>query len=220
MKKKAKRRAYDANGRRAAAEATRHAILNAARSIFLKRGYAGATMSMIAQEAGIAMDTVYASVGKKPALFRLLVEAAISGQSEPVPAEQRDYVCAIRAEPEAAAKLKIYAQALGAIQPRLAPIFKVLQSAAAQEPDLAGLWQEISHRRATNMRSLAQDLAATGQIRRDLSLDQIADIIWSMNAPEYFLLLVEQRGWTADQFARWVADAWVRLLLDGTRKSV
>jgi len=218
MAKKTKRRVYDASGRKAAAGETRHAILQAARNIFLRRGYAGATMSMIAEEAGIALDTVYASVGKKPALFRLLVETAISGQNEAVPAEQRDYVRAIRAAPDAAAKLKIYAGALGAIQPRLAPIFRALQAAAAQEPELAALWREISDRRAVNMRSLAQDLFETGQTRRDLTRDQIADIIWSMNAPEYFLLLVEQRGWTPDQFAHWTADAWVRLLLDDSRK--
>lgn len=213
MAKQAKKRPYNSSGRKAAAEATRSAILAAARESFLKQGYAGSTMPGIAKSAGIALDTVYATVGKKPALMRLLVEAAISGQDEAVPAEQRAYVQAIRAEPDAAAKLTIYATALGGIQPRLAPIFSVLQAAAAQEPDLKALWQEISRRRAANMRLLAEDLMATGQTRPDLSLSQIADIIWSMNAPEYFLLLVGQRGWTAEEFARWLADAWVRLLL-------
>ncbi len=213
MAKKAKKRAYDSSGRKTAAEATRHAILAAARRLFLKQGYAGATMPEIAKVAGIALDTVYAAVGKKPALFRLLVESAISGQDDAVLAEQRDYVRAIRAEPDAAAKLKIYAAALGAIQPRLAPIVQILQIAAPLEPDLDKLWREISPRRAANMLLLAQDLAATGQTRPDLSIPEIADIIWSMNAPEYFLLLVVQRGWTVVRFESWLADAWTRLLL-------
>jgi AcrR family transcriptional regulator len=219
MAKKTKRRVYDSSGRKAAAEETRLAILEAARRVFLARGYAGATMPLIAEEAGVALDTVYAAAGKKPALFRLLVETAISGQSDAVPAEQRDYVKAIRAEPDAAAKLKIYATALAAIQPRLAPVFQLLQAAAAQEPDLDVLWQEISRRRATNMRLLAQDLATTGQTRRDLTVAQIADILWSMNAPEYFLLLVTQRGWSVQAFEHWLADAWIRLLLEGPPRS-
>ena len=74
MPKQVKKRPYDSSGRKAAAEATRRAILEAARRVFLARGYAGATMPAIAEEAGIALDTVYAAVGKKPALFRLLVE--------------------------------------------------------------------------------------------------------------------------------------------------
>ncbi len=57
-------------------------------------------MPAIAQSAGIALDTVYASVGKKPALFALLVETAISGTDVAIPAAERDYVRAIRAEPD------------------------------------------------------------------------------------------------------------------------
>ena len=171
-------------------------------------------MSAIAREAGIALDTVYAAVGKKPALFRLLVETAISGRDSAVDVDERDYVRAIRAEPDAKRKLKIYAAALHAIQPRLAPIFKVLRTAARQDAELDALWQEISQRRAANMRLLAQDLAATGRLRRDLSISKVADIVWSLNSPEFYLLLIEERGWTAEDFEHWLADAWVRLLLE------
>src|SRR3569833_423188 len=100
VKKKGKR-PYDTSSRRKAAEMNRKAILDAARAMFCERGYAGTSMQAIAQVAGIALDTVYASVGKKPALFALLVEAAISGTDVAIPAEERDYVRAIRAEPDA-----------------------------------------------------------------------------------------------------------------------
>ena len=96
-----KRRAYDSSSRKEAAKATRQSIFDAARRLFLERGYAGTTMPAIAQAAGVALDTVYATVGKKPTLFRLLIETAISGRDEAVPAEERDYVRAIRAEPDA-----------------------------------------------------------------------------------------------------------------------
>ena len=91
----------------------------------------------------IALDTVYATVGKKPTLFRLLVEAVISGHNEAVPAEERDDVRAIRAEPDAARKLQIYAAAARSIQPRLAPFFQVLHAAASQDADLKALGEEI-----------------------------------------------------------------------------
>ncbi len=214
MKKAVKRRTYDSSARKAAAQSTRRSIIDAARRVFLQNGYAGTTMPAIAREAGIAIDTVYAAVGKKPALFRLLVETAISGRDGAVEAEERDYVRAIRAEPDAEQKLKIYAAALREIQPRLAPIFKVLQAAAKQDAELNALWQEISQRRAANMRLLARDLAATGRLRRDLSTAKAADIIWSLNSPEFYLLLVEERGWLPEDFEHWLADAWVRLLLE------
>jgi AcrR family transcriptional regulator len=213
MRKPAKRRRYDSSARRAAAQMTRHSILECARRLFLAKGYAAATMPAIARAADVALDTVYAAVGTKAALFRVLVEAALSGHDEAIPADEREYVRAIRAELDAARKLRIYASALVEIQPRLAPLFQVLQAAAPLEPDLKALWLEISRRRAANMRLLAENLAATGRVRADLSVTMVADILWSTNSPEFYLLLVDQRAWSAEAFGLWLGDAWIRLLL-------
>ena len=171
-------------------------------------------MQAIAQAAGIALDTVYASVGKKPALFALLVEGAISGADIAIPAEERDYVQAIRVEADAVRKLAIYASALRRIQERLAPLFRVLQEAATTDEGLRELWNGIAERRARNMRFLAKDLAETGRLRGDLSIDTVADVLWTMNSPEYYLLLVEERGWQPEEFEVWLKDAWCRLLLE------
>jgi AcrR family transcriptional regulator len=214
MTRKISKRAYDSSSRREAAQVTRQTIIDAARRLFLEKGYAAATMPAIAQAAGIALDTVYATVGKKPALFQLLIEMAISGSDGAVPAAERDYVRAIRAEPDASRKLRIYAAALGSIQPRLAPLVGMLQGAAPLDPELAALWKGISQRRSANMRLLAEDLAATGSLRSGLSIARVADIIWSMNSPEFYLLLVEQRGWSPGDFERWLGDAWILLLLE------
>lgn len=218
MKRKiAKKRAYDSSGRKEAAQETRQAILAAARSLFCEKGYAATTMSAVAQAAGIALDTVYATVGRKPALLALLIETSISGSEVAVPPEERDYVRAIRAEQSAEGKLKIYAAALRNIQARLAPLFRVLQQAATLDPALGELWSSFAERRANNMRLFAKELESTGRLRRDLSVEEAADALWSMNAPEYYLLLVEQRGWSPEKFERWLADAWCRLLLDSPR---
>jgi AcrR family transcriptional regulator len=187
-------------------------VLAAARSLFLDRGYVRTTMTAVAQEAGVAVDTVYELVGRKPDLFRLLMETAISGQDQAVPADERDYVQRIQAEPSAAGKLRTYAQALPAIHARLAPLVTVLQSAASAEPELGDLWRAIAERRATNMHRLAAELHDAGGLA--ISVDQAADIIWATNSPEVYTLLVLQRGWTPERYAQWLADSWERLLLD------
>jgi hypothetical protein len=146
-------------------------------------------------------------------LFRLLVETAISGTQAPVPALERDYVRAMRAEPDPARKLTLYAQAVGRIQQRLAPLVQVLQQAATGDAELRALWQEIAERRAANMGLLAGELAAAGALRPGLSVAEVADVLWSMNSPEFYLLLVDQRGWDPDRYQQWLADAWQRLLL-------
>jgi AcrR family transcriptional regulator len=207
------KRRYDASRRRQAAARTRVAILAAAREMFADRGYAATPITAIAGRAGVAVDTVYASVGRKPELARLLIETAISGTGEPVPAEERDYVRAIRAAADAETKIALYASAVTAIAGRLAPLLSVLQQATPAEPELATLWREIAARRAANMRRFVADLAAVATLRVDL--DEAADIVWATNAPEFYQLLVGQRGWSPERYQRFLTDAWRRLLLSG-----
>jgi AcrR family transcriptional regulator len=208
-------RRYDASRRRQAAAETRRTILDAARRLFLDQGYAGTSMAAIAESAGVALDTVYAAVGTKPVLFRELIELAISGEDRPVPAEARDYVRAIRAEPDPRAKVAIYARAVAAIQPRLAPLFGVLREAGRAEPELAALWDEIGRRRAGNMRLFVEEVAAAGGLRPGVTLEEAADLVWATNAPEFYLLLVEERGWSAERFGQRLAELWTRMLLPG-----
>jgi AcrR family transcriptional regulator len=205
------KRRYDATGRRQAAARTRAAVLDAARELFSERGYAATSMTAIAERAGVALDTVYASAGRKPELARLLIETAISGTDEAVPAEQRDYVQAIRAAPDAGAKIAIYAAAVAAIAPRLALVLGIIQQAARAEPELAGLWSQIAERRAANMRRFVADLASVHPLRLDAG--QAADIVWATNAAELYQLLVGQRGWSPQRYERFLADTWQRLLL-------
>ena len=63
------------------------------------------------------------------------------------------------------------------------------------------------------MRLLAQDLVATGDLRPDLAVDEIADVVWTMNSAEFHHLLVVERGWSPARFEQWLADCWCRLFL-------
>jgi hypothetical protein len=63
------------------------------------------------------------------------------------------------------------------------------------------------------MRDFAADLRATGELRNDLDDSAVADVIWSMNGTECWMLLVGRRGWPPERFRDWIADAWRRLLL-------
>jgi len=205
------KRRYDATRRRQAAARTRTAILDAARELFTERGYTATPMTAIAERAGVALDTVYASVGRKPELARLLIETAISGTDQAIPAEQRDYVRAVQAAPDAQTKIALYAAAVTAIAPRLALVLAIIQQAAHTEPELAALWDQIAQRRAANMRRFVADLSTVTPLRIDSS--EAADIVWATNAAELYQLLVGQRGWSPQRYERFLTDTWRRLLL-------
>jgi AcrR family transcriptional regulator len=206
-------RPYHAPQRVERAAATRRAVVAAAHELFTTQGFTATTVGQIAERAGVAVDTLYAVVGRKPVLLREVVETAISGEGGPVSAEQRGYVRAVRAAATAGEKIDLYAAAMVRIAAQAAPVLLALRDAAARDAGCAALLTEITERRAANMLLFAADLRATGELRPDLSDREVADIVWSMNSAEYVALLVHRRGWTPQRYGAFLADAWKRILL-------
>ncbi|MFN3600639.1 MAG: TetR/AcrR family transcriptional regulator [Dietzia sp.] len=212
MTSEVKRRKYTSEVRAAQADATRAAVLIAARELFTSEGY-GCPIARIAERAGVAVDTVYASVGRKPVLVLAVIDMVLGDADRPVPAEEREYVQRIRAAHGAQAKIAIYARALADLLPEVAPLQEALRDAGRSDPGCAEVWQRLQDRRAGNMLLFAQDLRATGELRRDLGDREVADIVWSTNAPEYFSLL-SRRGWTPERIGEHLADMWARTLTE------
>ncbi|MBZ5740489.1 TetR/AcrR family transcriptional regulator [Nocardioides mangrovi] len=205
-------RRYDGSRRRAAAERTREAILAAARDLFAEHGYTATSVQDVAARAGVSVDTVYTTVGRKPRLLLAVHDMALAEGPAPLPAEQRDYVRAVRAAGSAEEMLRTYATALGRLLPRTVPLALALREAGRTEPECAAQYQALSDRRAAHMRLLAADLRATGRLREDLGDDQVADLIWSLNSPEWFTLLAG-RGYPPESYADLLADVLQRTLL-------
>jgi len=208
------KRNYDGAGRRAASAHTRRRILDAARALIVETGYLNTTVADVAERAGVSVATVYELVGRKATILRELIEHAISGTDQTVAADDRAYVGAISAEPDAASKLALYAAAVTEILQRMAPLYLALRDASATEPDAYAVWTDISERRAANMARFAADLASTGQLRGDLDIGDVADAIWATNSAEFYVLLTVDRGWSPEHFREWLTDGWQRLLLD------
>ena len=117
-------------------------------------------------------------------------------------------------EPDPARKLAIYAAAVRGIQERMAPLLLALRDAATTEPEAKQVWEEISARRARNMRDLVRELGPDGTLRAGVTVEEAADAIWATAGAEMFILLTVERGWPLDEYERWLADSWRRLLLD------
>jgi AcrR family transcriptional regulator len=190
-------------------------ILRAARTLFMERGYAATSVSDIARAARVSVDTLYASVGRKPQLLLAVHDMELAGGGAPVDAEQRDYVRRIRETPSAAGKIAVYASSLGELLPRTVPLLEALREAGRTDPECDRVYRAVAERRAANMLRFAEDLRRTGELRDDLDDETVAALVWSMNAPEYFRLL-EARGRTPDQYAALVRDVWSRALLRDT----
>jgi AcrR family transcriptional regulator len=209
------RRRYESTLRSEQSVRTRQRIVESATRLFTSKGYVGTSVSQIASEAGVALDTVYALVGRKPALMRQVVELAISGGPSPVTAEERPYVQEIRAAATAASKLEIYAAAIVEMSPRTAPVFTALHDAGRTDQDCAALYAEIDGRRAENMLRFAADLRSTGELRPELDDRFVADVVWATAGAPHYAQLLGRPTWTPERFGRYLSDLWARLFLVG-----
>jgi AcrR family transcriptional regulator len=212
MSDRVKTRRYRSELRADRATATRRRILAAARDHFVRDGYVATTVSVIAGSAGVSVDTLYASVGRKPQLMLAVIDMTLADSPDPLAAEQRGYVQAIRAAASAREKIAVYAAALGDLLPKVAPLQEALRRAGESDEACAAGWRQLVEGRAANMRLFAAELRATGELRDDLTDDDVADLVWATNSVEFFALL-RRRGWSPARFAHRLTDLWVRVLL-------
>ena len=212
MEEPVKTRRYSSELRAEQAARTRRQVLAAARELFTSKGYPGTAVAEVARLAGVSVDTVYSSVGRKPDLLLAVIDMTLGGAEEPVTAEERGYVKAVRAAPTAEGKIAAYTEALGRVIPATAPLLTALREGALSDPGCARVLEHLEDRRAANMRLFAADLRSAGGLRRDLGDDEVADIVWSTNSVEYYSLL-RSRGWSAERYAEHLRDLWTRVLL-------
>jgi AcrR family transcriptional regulator len=210
------RRRYHSSRRREQAAGTRWAVLEAARRLFLEQGYAATTVSAIAAEAGVSVETVYKAFGNKPGLVKSVFDVSFAGDDEPVPFIQRQRVRRIREEPDGRRKLGLYGEHLAETAPRSVPVQLLVREAAATDPGAADVWRQMATERLTGMTMFASDLHDGGHLRPGLSVDEARDILWTYNSAEIYDLLVLQRGWEPDRYGRWVTDALAAALLAST----
>ncbi len=150
-------------------------------------------------------------MGRKPQLVLAVVDDILGEGRGPIPALQRDYVAQMRTTVGLAAKLRVYADAMGRVQPQVAPLLRALAFAGEDDAACTDAFRLIDERRAANMRLMAADLRTTGELRADLDDDAVADLVWSTNSWEYFELL-RRRGFTPQRYADHLADLWYRTL--------
>jgi AcrR family transcriptional regulator len=212
-----KPRPYRSPRRAERAARTRERIVAAARDLLCDKGYAGTTVTEVARAAGVSVDTLYASVGRKPQLVLAVVDDILGEGQGAVPAAQRAYVARVQAAVGLRAKLGVYASAMGRLQPEIAPLLRALAFAGEEDAACAAAFRHIDERRAANMRLFAADLRTTGELRPDLDDAVVADLVWSTNSWEYFDLL-RRRGFTPSRYSAHLADLWFRALAaDPTR---
>jgi AcrR family transcriptional regulator len=207
-------RRYDSPRRREQAAATRREILKAAQRLFEEQGYAATTMAAIAGEAGVASKTVYLAFETKSGLLRALWHLLLRGDEEEAPVAARRWYQEVMEEPDPDRQVRLNARNSRRVKERAAALMGVIRSAAPADPDIAALWSRIQSDFYDNQRSVVQSLHDKEALRPGLDVARATDIVWTLNHPDLWQLLVGERGWTPEQYERWFGDIVSSQLLE------
>jgi TetR/AcrR family transcriptional regulator, regulator of autoinduction and epiphytic fitness len=208
------RRSYDSTRRQAAAAETRRRILDAAYELFTQSGYGAVTMQAIADEAGVAMQTIYAIFkNKRRVLVELFNVSSAAPDEEHVPMPQRAGPRAMAAERDQRRQLEMFASIVAGNLTGAAPISEIMIDAARTERDIQKILERLNIQRLEHMTLAVEQIAAHGPFCPGVDATSARDIVWTLTSPEVFLLLTRDRGWSKDRYAAWLADILIRSLL-------
>ena len=207
------KRPYNSERRKQQALGTRRAMLAAAQVLFERDGYVATTRDDIAAEAGVALKTVYSAFTTKSGLLRALWDLLLKGDSEDAPVAQRAWYRSILEERDPERQLRLLAAGACAVKVRIGALLRVIRSASAVDPDGAALWQLIQTDFYENQSAIVKVLHERGALRNGIGPVEAADILWTLNHPDTWLLLVGERGWAPVAFEAWFADTLCQQLL-------
>jgi AcrR family transcriptional regulator len=194
-------------GRRALkARATRHRVLDAAEALFIRDGYAATTITAIAAEADVAVQTVYAVFGTKRAILAELLDLRIAGDDRLIPVRDREDWRAMERERDARLQVTALASIATRIGARIAALHEVMAGAAGSDQEIAAMYAGRQDRRYGDQRHFAETLQRRDALRDGLSARRAADMMWTLASPRTYHALVGQRGWPEGEYEAWLAD--------------
>jgi AcrR family transcriptional regulator len=207
------RRTYDGAARQARTRRTQAAVVEAAQSLFVERGYAATTIEAISDRSDTPQATVYRLFSSKLGILKALLDVSIGGDDRALPMADRRQVRALLSDADPANQLTGFAALLREIMARVGPVHRVLADAARSDQDAAALLAEIARQRHEGQQGIARSLARSGALRPGLGERDAADVIHALASPEVYGLLVTDRGWSGERYETWLRSILTDQLL-------
>ena len=191
----------------------RRAVVDAARTLFLERGYAATTIESISEHADVPSATVYRLFSSKLGILKALLDVSIAGDDQPVTVQERPDVAARFDERDPNTLLAGFAGVTTAINQRTNDVYRVLVSAAGSDPAAAELLGELRQQRDRGQSGIARSLARAHALKPGLKERDAADVIHALMSPEVYRLLVGDRGWAPERYEEWLATTLTQQLI-------
>jgi TetR/AcrR family transcriptional regulator of autoinduction and epiphytic fitness len=204
---RAPRRTYRSARRTLQVDATRQAILAAARRLFREHGYPRTTIAAIAAEADLAVPTVYKHFGTKRRLLLDLIDATINVR---VPSQ----LAGVVAEATPRQRLAALAQMCVDLASGAPDVVSVALNASIVDPELSVMFRQMAEGRRRSAAFVARSLATESSLRSGVSEERARDVMFALAGPDMYEVLVTRFGWSDDEFEAWLSEALATALLE------
>ena len=206
-------RPYQGVARQARTRRTRAAVVEAALSLFVERGYAATTIEAISDRSDTPQATVYRLFSSKLGILKAVLDVSVGGDDAAVAMADRPQVRALLEGEDPKNQLTGFAALLREVMARVGPVHRILADAARSDEDAASLLAEIARQRHEGQRRVARSLARAGALRPGLREREAADIIHALASPEVYGLLVTDRSWSGERYENWLRSILIDQLL-------
>lgn len=192
---------------------TRAAVVDAARTLFLERGYAATTIEAISDHSDTPQATVYRLFSSKLGILKAVLDVSIVGDDQAVPMLDRPHVRALLSDRDPKIQLTGFAAMLRDLMARAAPVHRILADAARSDEAAASVLGKIARQRLDGQQRIARSLARSKALRPGMRERDAADVIHALASPEVYGLLVLDRGWSGERYETWLKAILIDQLL-------
>jgi AcrR family transcriptional regulator len=207
------KREYSSSIRERQAAETRRLILDAAKRMFEQQGFSATTMRAIAAEAGVVTKTVYTAYATKSSLLSAVWDTTLRGGEDAPPVGALAWYREVLDEADPEKQLRLNARNSRMVKERIAGVVTVIRDGATSDTSVGRLWSDIESSFYKNQQAVISSIANKGGLREGLDVTAAADILWALNHPDLWRLLVGVRGWTPDAYEKWFGDSACAQLL-------
>ena len=195
------------------AAVTRSAILDVARRRFAAAGFAGTAVRPIAEEAGVALQTLYTTFGSKQGLLLALVDTV---REQTGGLETRELIARSDDPLEI---IELGASLRRRIMERFGDIVITLREGAAGDADVAAVHEEGRRRTREGSLHACTRIEALGALRPGLTPERAADQVAALFAAEvYEVLTGPPSGWSPGEYEQWLGERLREVLLNPARR--
>lgn len=179
--------------------------MHTAADLFLANGYLQTTMAEIATQSDVSTDLVFRLFGNKRGVLKAVMDYVIGGDDADIPFLEREGPQAVRHGTDQREQLRRFSVGITAQLCRVGPYDALLQSAAAVEPEIAALRDDLDLRqRRQAMTTVAQWVAANGPLRDAMTVEDAAAILWALTSSNVYAKFTQHWQWSSDRYQAWL----------------